>query len=235
MFRFFAHRPQGLVRVASLQVRLIFGIVSTGCCAVAPAAVIERDWRAPGDGLLTYDDVNQREWLDLTETQLHKFPGISLEDRYQAVLSELVAGGQFAGFIAVSSPTEVRLLGESAGIDTSTLANPMNQAPAINLIDLLGASAAVDYPKSMGMLNGIDGRSGDRGKMTVLKNGQNAGMLFGLGIDSLAGVWLYRQVPEPSTILLLGAAVPVMAFLGRRSCRNLASSPISQTRNGLWE
>ena len=30
------------------------------------AAVFERDWLAPGDGLLTYDDVNKREWLDLS-------------------------------------------------------------------------------------------------------------------------------------------------------------------------
>ena len=29
------------------------------------AAVFERDWKTPGDGLLTYDDVNRREWLDL--------------------------------------------------------------------------------------------------------------------------------------------------------------------------
>ncbi len=26
------------------------------------AAVIEHDFLTPGDGLLTYDDVNQREW-----------------------------------------------------------------------------------------------------------------------------------------------------------------------------
>ena len=34
------------------------------------AAVIERDWQTPGDGLLTFDTVNQREWLDLSETLL---------------------------------------------------------------------------------------------------------------------------------------------------------------------
>ena len=34
------------------------------------AEVFERDWKTPGDGLLTYDDVNRQEWLDLTETQL---------------------------------------------------------------------------------------------------------------------------------------------------------------------
>ena len=64
------------------------------------AAVFERDWKTPGDGLLTYDDVNQREWLDLTETQLFRFPGGSLEEQHQAVLAELGPNGQFTGFVA---------------------------------------------------------------------------------------------------------------------------------------
>jgi hypothetical protein len=41
----------------------------------ARGAVFERDWQTPGDGLLTYDDVNRREWLDVTQTQLWLFPG----------------------------------------------------------------------------------------------------------------------------------------------------------------
>lgn len=189
----------------------------------AHAAVFERDWQTPGDGLLTYDDVNQREWLDLTETQLFKYPGITLEDRFQDVLSETMPGGQFAGFIAASNPSDVRLLGESAGIDTSTLANPMNQVPATNLIDLLGITVAGNYPESLGMLNGIDGRTGERGNMRVLSDSQNAGMLFGLGLDSLAGVWLYRQVPEPSAYVLLGVVFVAIFVLRCRSCRNVVS------------
>ena len=185
------------------------------------AAVFEGDWKTPGDGLLTYDNVNRREWLDLTETQLFKFPGITLEDRYQAVLSETMPGGQFTGFIAVSNPSDIRLFGESAGIDTSTLANPMNQVPATNLINLLGASVTGNYPESLGMLDGIDGRTGERGNMRVLNEGQNAGMLFGLGLDSRAGVWLYRQVPEPSAYLLFGMAFVAKFVFHCRSCRNL--------------
>ena len=43
---------------------------------VAPSArgaVFERDWKTPGDGLLTYDDVNRRVWLDLPFT-IEMFP-----------------------------------------------------------------------------------------------------------------------------------------------------------------
>jgi PEP-CTERM motif len=186
------------------------------------AAVFERDWKSPGDGLLTYDDVNQREWLDLTETQLFKFPGITLEDRYQAVLSETMPGGQFAGFMAASNPSDIRLLGESAGIDTSTLGNPINGIPATNLINLLGVSIAGNFPESLGMLNGIDGRTGERGNMRVLNDGQNAGMLFGLGVDSRAGVWMYRQVPEPSAFLLFGLGF-VGLFIRCRRYRKVVS------------
>jgi len=53
------------------------------------AAVSDRDWMAPGDGLLTYDDVNQREWLDLSETILEKFPGTAYEDRYETIVAKL--------------------------------------------------------------------------------------------------------------------------------------------------
>jgi hypothetical protein len=38
------------------------------------AGVFSRDWKTPGDGLLTYDDVNQREWLDLSVSRLDQFP-----------------------------------------------------------------------------------------------------------------------------------------------------------------
>ena len=52
-------------------------------CFVSPvsAEVFERDWKAPGDGLLTHDDVNGREWLDLSVSRLINFR--SLDSRTQ--------------------------------------------------------------------------------------------------------------------------------------------------------
>lgn len=61
---------------------------------VASAGVFERDWKAPGDGLLTYDDVNQREWLDVTVSSLNQFP----EPRLDNAVAEIATGGRFAGF-----------------------------------------------------------------------------------------------------------------------------------------
>jgi hypothetical protein len=64
----------------------------------ANAAVFERDWQTPDDGLLTYDDVNRREWLDVSQSLLIQFPGSTLEQRYQSALAELAPGGMFEGF-----------------------------------------------------------------------------------------------------------------------------------------
>lgn len=39
------------------------------CFAPTQAALVERDFLVPGDGLLIYDTVNRREWLDLAVTE----------------------------------------------------------------------------------------------------------------------------------------------------------------------
>jgi hypothetical protein len=83
------------------------------CIGSADAAIFQRDWKAPGDGLLTYDDVNQRVWLDVTESQLSKFP----EPRLDNALAELAPGGMFNGF-TFAKRNDVFALAQSAGIDT---------------------------------------------------------------------------------------------------------------------
>jgi len=62
------------------------------------AGVLERDWQTPGDGLLTFDDVSQREWLDLSQTIMDLFPGSTLEEKFQSVVAETAPGGMFADF-----------------------------------------------------------------------------------------------------------------------------------------
>lgn len=57
--------------------RLIMACLELLWAAPLFAAVIERDWQTPGDGLLTYDNVSQPEWLDLSQTLLSQFPGES--------------------------------------------------------------------------------------------------------------------------------------------------------------
>ena len=95
--------------------------------------VIERDWKVAGDGLLTFDDVNRREWLDLSESLLEQFPGTTLRDRYLRVVLELNQGGMFEGF-TVADSDEVIDLAQSAGIDTSIFRNILNFESNIILI-----------------------------------------------------------------------------------------------------
>lgn len=54
-----------IVCFAFLLVLIGFSLTSL---SPASAAVMEVDWKTPGDGLLTYDTVNKRKWLDLSQT-----------------------------------------------------------------------------------------------------------------------------------------------------------------------
>src|SRR5436309_6392015 len=81
------------------------GIVLLMIESGARGAIISRDFRAPGDGLLTYDDVTQREWLDITETN---------HSTLAAVQRSLQLGGSLFGF-NIATVDDVRSLAASAG------------------------------------------------------------------------------------------------------------------------
>ena len=181
------------------------------------AAVIERDWQTPGDGLLTFDTVNQREWLDLTETLLIQFSSNSATG-YQLVLDETSVGGRFEGF-RVASETDVIDLAESAGIDTGTDSAASNSDSVSSLIELLGATFGpepigaesmafvVDFPIVASVFTSPPfDRAGLFAGITQLDPG---------GIAGVTGVWLYRQVPEPSGAVLLFCSLSVLGSARR--------------------
>ena len=185
--------------------------------ATAQAAVFERDWKTPGDGLLTYDDVNQREWLDLSETLLFQFSG-DISDRLAEVIDETAPGGLFAGFSAATA-ADVMSLSESAGIDTSTNSYAINQAASNHLIDLLGATSTFSLTdrRTRGFLS--DFPNGVR--IVATASTEFAGIFDGTistdpsGLLFETGVWLYREaVPEPTTSILLMTGI--MFLLCRR-------------------
>jgi hypothetical protein len=104
----------------TIAFRIAAYLVLTIAATQAEAAVFERDWKTPGDGLLTYDDVNRRVWLDLSETLLSsQFPGedpsprVTRENRYQYVVSQTGAGGMskdlLSGKLRTLSPWQNRL------------------------------------------------------------------------------------------------------------------------------
>jgi hypothetical protein len=206
---------------------LAFLLLSRFC----DAAVFERDWKAPGDGLLTYDDVNQREWLDLSETLLERFPGENIEARYQNAISELQPGGMFETF-TVAKRADVIALAEHAGITTMTDDFNVNGTSTRNLISLLGATrtTSVGRIQSRGFLDEIWGFFEDqpvrieaaldyRPPDLSMSFEGDAGLRYGPGdftSPMTTGILLYRVVPEPSTCVL---AVVVFASAGLMNTR----------------
>jgi hypothetical protein len=182
------------------------------CSSNLYAAVFERDWQTPGDGLLTYDDVNRRLWLDLTVSRLDQFPEPWLEN----AVAEIGPGGMFEGF-KWAKRGDVIAFAESAGIDTTTL-NPFisdNEIPVTELMGMVGVTFQVSDPiiaiRSIGFIDEYEfGRQS--AAVFQLNASANTGnvALAGLHIggDDLArlgstGLMLYRSVPEPSAICLV--------------------------------
>lgn len=121
--------------------RLVTFLICTA--AILPAlhaAVSERDFLAPGDGLLTYDDVNHREWLDLPETldwslaELHEAigPRGSLWGFYFATVED-VTGLAASASVEWLPPGQLFSMADSdSGLDRAT-----------ELVDLVGV--LLDY------------------------------------------------------------------------------------------
>lgn len=187
---------------------LVFALAFAPCWS--HAAVIEHDWKTPGDGLLTYDTLNQREWLNLTETQLFNFPGDTPLQQFAAVVEQTSPAGAFEGF-QVATSADVYALAISAGIDTSTYSLSVNRIPSELFIELVGetrdfGSASLNR-SSAGILaepsnvaevvyapQGLGSRPGPPG----------AGLVTNGYVETRVGVWLYRPVPEPSSGMLVG-------------------------------
>lgn len=97
------------------------------------AALVERDFLVPGDGLLIYDTVNQREWLDLAVTERVDLAGLA---------AALAPGGPLEGF-GLASIEHVEAIAFSAGVtwQTTIEMDPDSYETASQWIDLLESSA----------------------------------------------------------------------------------------------
>jgi len=114
---------------------LLFFSCLIGTSHSLKGAVHERDFLTAGDGLLTYDDVNNREWLDLTET---------LDLAFTEVEEHLSTGGYLNGF-TLATVEDLEGLADSAGVSwVSTPVFPgVEGAFAWELINLVGG-----FPRS---------------------------------------------------------------------------------------
>ena len=187
-----------------LSVAMLFSWMSS-----VDGAVFQRDWQSPGDGLLTYDDVNRREWLDLSVSRLGQFP----EPRLQNAIAQIAPGGLFDGF-AFAKPADVIGLAESSGIDTGSFVFSDNVLPTDQLIDLLGVTFQSPFGKhSLGYVDATNGvRQFGADFLIQPTSGSlgRAGLQIHFSNDLLpratTGLMLFRAVPEPATLssFLLG-------------------------------
>jgi PEP-CTERM motif len=199
------------------------------------AGIIERDLESPGDGLLTYDTVNHREWLDLPETG---------QMRLADVLGQMEPGGRLEGF-QFAMLGDVSELATSAGVGWTWTPGPY----AEQLIDLLGItiSATAGILGDSRWSNGLIAQSFlaeypvfDDTNVYVHSNYDplqpgtinhplyvpTGGWLYAdgpllwpdepiLGFGDIGPFWLYRSaVPEPSALMLFGLAA-ICATSGR--------------------
>lgn len=210
-------------------------LIATLCFSTAThshAAVIERDWLAPGDGLLTYDDVNKREWLDLNVSHLVDFDGGNIEEKFQAVLAETLPGGRFEGFVIAKSE-EALSLAASAGIDVSTNDFDTNKHEVLHLIDLLGLANVSSNGRviSHAVIDGFSIHPAVRDALNIdyypraTLEASHAEVWIGPsdGVTSQrAGVALYRStIPEPATRFLV--TVVCLLAASRKCCCGLTS------------
>lgn len=208
----------------------------------ATAALIERDWLAPGDGLLTYDDVNHREWLDLDVSELSQF-GSLIDDAVAAAKLELLPGGRFEGF-TLAGREEVDQLVVSSGFDSSSYESTLETADQMRaLILLIGGPERLDelsgaaelfgvidetasasnssQPTSAAVLFTVENRAPTRpnGRGSYGYDNQSNDRYKNYDASGI-GIMLYRNsVPEPSAALLIAMAISLLRCR-RRSHQN---------------
>lgn len=211
----------------------------------APADVMAHDLEASGDGLLTYDTINKRQWLDLPLTA-----GAPLAE----VMAYMAPHGKLAEF-KFATLADVTDLAKSADVGWTGWSLPFSVEPnAPHLVELLGSviqspgGVAPVTNIAMGLIatdiaSGVPSFDGTNFHVVsmivdsvsfgpdgpVLSSTAHGGVFASapltwpsapnLGSGGVGPFWLYRALPEPGAGQLL-----IQACLGisAAGCRRLA-------------
>jgi len=142
------------MRTALLPLAIFFSLLVT---LQLNAAIVERDFLVPGDGLLIYDDENQREWLDLTYTldadlatiQTQMEPGELLDGFKFATLNDVESFSLSAEVLWQDAERVLDPLAISPNLLPGPIVRPINSADeAKELFDLLGNVFTVEITES---------------------------------------------------------------------------------------
>lgn len=198
--------------------KYIAAVVLTLATSAANASLISVGWKTGGDNLLTIDSATNLQWLDLSQTF-----GMTVAQ----VVGQLGAGQQFSGF-QLATATQVHGLMGNAGLPFSTSTGTISTASAdileahaltTLLSDTLGPAYGSNFYGSRGLLddNGINRMIG----FYVTSGTSLRNEYFGTSSKVGSGVWLVRQalpegqIPEPTSLALLGLGLAALAFRHR--------------------
>ncbi len=230
------------------------GLTALAACAAIPASaeVVSVDLAASGDGLVTRDTVNKRDWLDLTRTR-----GLSIN----AARAATRPGGAYAGFRIARLNELVDFYAQAVGpVPISPNGNTpifdfsaAERAAQQRFVNLIGVTFSFDFDSvvpgagvrndAIGLLRTSAG-TGDPalvagGLFYYFENGSNASYSwFNDGYagsqdysDSSTGVYLVRGiggVPEPSTwAMLIGGFGLIGVGLRRQKRRSTAVAALA--------
>ena len=185
------------------------------------ASIISTDWQTVGDNLITHDTVSGLDWLDLTETN-----NLS----YNAVVSELGAGGVYEGF-RVATSAEVVALWSNFGIDLSAGAprfvggyhDPSIQTAASVLGNIVyeyntifphGVLGYVLATEQLTYQIGAFQDPSDTYYNTVSPNNNSTNLTQSF---EFAGTYLVSAVPVPAAVWLFGYGLIGLVGLARRN------------------
>lgn len=196
----------------------------------AGAALLEADWKAPGDAKITRDAGTGLDWLDIPET---------VNITQQTMLGLLAPGGAFSAF-RYPTITELRGFWSNAGIVSIDPPGSPNRAenagPVLALIALIGETTGAGASPGFHAASAIYGPPFPELQATIgelvycpagcLSGGSDAGSAKVLGLVTgfnaphpYIGHWLVRATPvsEPGALVLLGGALAGLAWWRHRA------------------
>lgn len=219
------------------SVAVTAGLLPSGGVA---AAVVQADWLAAGDGLVTRDLDNGLEWLDLTQTT-----GLTVAQ----AISQTSAGGRLAGwryanmdelfafYGSAVAPVKPSANGNTPVIDFT----PADLVSLRNFVDLLGITLQYSFRSdTIGLIGHSAAQANEpnqaAGYFFYQLNGSGGYAWFNEGYtspsysDRNTGVFMIRDlsglnaVPEPATWAMMIAGFGLVGGAARRSARRQSAA-----------